>query len=68
MILEYIRYRVPAERGVDFAAAYATASAVLDADEHCLGYEVARGVEEHPPSEAAASQVGVNQTLGRPHQ
>ncbi|WP_448614885.1 putative quinol monooxygenase [Modestobacter sp. URMC 112] len=45
-ILEYIRYRVPPEQGEDFAAAYATASAVLDADEHCLGYEVARGVEE----------------------
>ena len=45
-VLEYIRYRVPVERGDEFAAAYATASAVLDLDEHCLGYDVAQGVEE----------------------
>jgi quinol monooxygenase YgiN len=46
MILEYIRYRIPSEQGADFAAAYARASTVLDVDEHCLGYEIARGVEE----------------------
>ena len=46
MILEYVRYRIPAEQGADFIAAYARAATVLDADEHCLGYEIARGLEE----------------------
>lgn len=46
MIVEYVRYRVPPEQGQDFAAAYARGAAVLDADEHCLGYEVAQGVED----------------------
>jgi quinol monooxygenase YgiN len=46
MILEYVRYRIPAEQGADFGAAYARAATVLDADDHCLGYEIARGVEE----------------------
>ena len=46
MIVEYIRYTVPVEQGEDFGRAYASAAAVLDADEHCLGYEVARGHEE----------------------
>ncbi len=46
MVVEYIRYRIPVDQGQDFAAAYARAATVLDADEHCLGYEIARGVEE----------------------
>jgi quinol monooxygenase YgiN len=46
VVVEYIRYRIPPEQGEDFAAAYARAATVLDADEHCLGYEIARGVEE----------------------
>lgn len=46
MIIEYIRYRIPLEQGDDFAAAYATATAVLDGEDHCLGYEIARGVED----------------------
>ncbi|HEU0101947.1 MAG TPA: antibiotic biosynthesis monooxygenase [Mycobacteriales bacterium] len=46
MILEYIRYRIPVEHGPEFAAAYARGAAVLDADEHCLGYDIAQGVEE----------------------
>ena len=46
MVVEYIRYRVPTEQAQSFAAAYARAAAVLDADEHCLAYEIARGVEE----------------------
>ena len=46
MIIEYIRYRVPLQQGPDFAAAYARAATVLDADGHCLGFEIARGVEE----------------------
>ncbi len=46
LIVEYIRYRIPPHEGADFAAAYARAASVLDADEHCLHYEIARGVEE----------------------
>ena len=46
MIIEYIRYRIPPEQATDFAAAYARAVPVLEADEHCLGYEVAQGLEE----------------------
>lgn len=46
MVLEYIRYTVPEERSAEFEDAYRRAAAVLDADSHCLGYEVSRGVEE----------------------
>lgn len=46
MVVEYIRYTVPGERAEEFEQAYATASKVLDDDEHCLRYEIARGVEE----------------------
>ena len=46
MVVEYIRYRIRDERADAFAGAYARAATVLDADEHCLGYEIARGVEE----------------------
>ena len=46
MVLEYIRYSIPEQRRVDFERAYGEASAVLDSSEHCLRYEVSRGVEE----------------------
>ncbi len=46
MVVEYIRYRIPPGQAADFAAAYARAASILDADEHCLDYEIARGVEE----------------------
>lgn len=46
MIVEYIRYRIPTEQGEAFAAAYERAGAILDADHHCLSYEVSQGVEE----------------------
>ncbi len=46
MILEYIRYSIPEGRRTDFEQAYDDASRVLDASEHCLRYEVSRGVEE----------------------
>ncbi len=46
MIVEYIRYEVPAERAAGFVAAYEAASAVLDASPHCLAWEVGRGHEE----------------------
>ena len=46
MVVEYIRYTVPPEQGAEFEAAYAEAVQALARDEHCLGYEVARCVEE----------------------
>ncbi|GIG70785.1 antibiotic biosynthesis monooxygenase family protein [Phytomonospora endophytica] len=46
MVIEYIRYVIPTARSAEFEEAYASASRVLDADPHCLGYEIARGVEE----------------------
>jgi quinol monooxygenase YgiN len=46
MIIEYIRYTVPASVAEEFEDAYRRAGKVLDADEHCLLYEVSRGVEE----------------------
>lgn len=46
MILEYIRYTVPSGDAELFQRAYQEAGKILDADPHCLGYEVARGVEE----------------------
>ena len=46
MVVEYIRYTVPAAASEEFVAAYRKAGHVLDADPHCGGYEVARGVEE----------------------
>ena len=47
MVVEYIRYAVPVEQAAAFEDAYATAAAILAADEHCLGYEICRGIE-HP--------------------
>jgi heme-degrading monooxygenase HmoA len=46
MVVEYIRYTIPAGRAEAFEDAYQRAGTVLAADEHCLGFEVARGVEE----------------------
>lgn len=46
MIVEYIRYTVPPARAEEFEQAYRRAGTVLDADEHCLRWEMARGVEE----------------------
>ena len=46
MVVEYIRYSVPAAMADRFVEAYGKAGDVLDADPHCLAYEVARGVEE----------------------
>jgi quinol monooxygenase YgiN len=45
VIVEYIRYLIPAERAVEFEDAYRRAGAILTADEHCLRHEVSRGVE-----------------------
>ncbi|HEX4215152.1 MAG TPA: antibiotic biosynthesis monooxygenase family protein [Candidatus Dormibacteraeota bacterium] len=46
MIVEYIRYRIPEASAGEFLAAYGRASASLDRSQHCLGYELSRGVEE----------------------
>jgi antibiotic biosynthesis monooxygenase len=46
MVVEYIRYTVPAALADRFVDAYRKAGRVLDADPHCLAYEVAQGVEE----------------------
>lgn len=46
MVVEYIRYVVPAARAEEFETAYRQAGAVLREDEHCLRYEVANGIEE----------------------
>lgn len=46
MIVEYIRYQIPTTGSDAFEAAYAEAAASLEASGHCLGYELARGVEE----------------------
>ncbi len=46
MIVEYIRYRIPAERQDAFEQAYTTAQASLRESPHCLGYELGRCHEE----------------------
>lgn len=46
MTVEYIRYRVPAERHTEFEAAYARAAASLRAAPQCNGYELSRCAEE----------------------
>lgn len=46
MTVEYIRYLVDAQTAPAFEDAYAAARTVLDGSAHCLGYELARCVEE----------------------
>jgi quinol monooxygenase YgiN len=46
VIVEYIRYRVPADRAAEFEEAYRAGAVELEASSHCLRHEVARGVEE----------------------
>ncbi len=46
MVIEYIRYTIPSVRAEDFESAYQRAGQVLDADPHCMSWEVARGAEE----------------------
>ncbi len=47
MVIEYIRYAIENEgrRGA-FVSAYEAAAEALDASDHCLAYELARGVED----------------------
>ncbi len=46
MIVEYIRYTIPAERSAAFEAAYTQAAHALDQSAHCRAYDLARCVEE----------------------
>ena len=46
MVVEYIRYSVPAEQQLAFEQAYAAAAGSLDRSPHCLGYELARCIED----------------------
>jgi truncated hemoglobin YjbI/quinol monooxygenase YgiN len=46
VIVEYLRYTIPAERAADFEAAYAEAAGSLEASPHCLAYELARCSDE----------------------
>jgi quinol monooxygenase YgiN len=46
MVLEYIRYQIPAAQHSAFVAAYRAASAELGASNHCISYQIAQGVEE----------------------
>jgi len=46
VFVEYIRYTVPLARAEEFEGAYQRARRLLDADPHCVRWEVARGTEE----------------------
>jgi heme-degrading monooxygenase HmoA len=46
MIVEYIRYNIPEDQQAAFEADYGEASAALAGSPHCLGYELARCVED----------------------
>ena len=46
MVVEYVRYVLPAEQCAAFEQAYAQAQSALQASEHCLGYELSRCIEE----------------------
>ncbi len=46
MIVEYVRYWIPAERQNDFEAAYSQAREGLSSSPRCLGYELSRCVED----------------------
>jgi heme-degrading monooxygenase HmoA len=46
MIVEYIRYRIPADRAAAFEDAYRAASVSLDDSPHCERFEVARCADD----------------------
>jgi hemoglobin len=46
MTVEYIRYRIPAERAAEFEAAYADAAKALAGEPECVAYELTRGIDE----------------------
>ena len=46
MIVEYIRYALPAGASAAFELAYAEAASSLDQSEHCLAYELSRCAQD----------------------
>jgi quinol monooxygenase YgiN len=46
MVIEYVRYKIPAEQADEFVSAYATAADALRTSSHCLGFELSRCTEE----------------------
>ena len=46
MVIEYVRYVIPAARHAEFLAAYDSAADELRASPRCLRYEIAQGIEE----------------------
>jgi quinol monooxygenase YgiN len=46
MVIEYVRYNIPADQADQFIAAYATAGGALRKSSHCLGFELSRCTEE----------------------
>ncbi|MDC0684128.1 putative quinol monooxygenase [Sorangium atrum] len=46
MIIEYIRYAIPAEQAQAFLSAYRAAATELRGSVHCLDYEISRCTEE----------------------
>lgn len=46
MVVEYIRYAIPADRAEEFQDAYAQAQSALHSSPHCYGWELSRGVED----------------------
>ena len=46
MIVEYIRYQIPAERHAEFIEAYRSAGRDLAASRFCLRHEISQGIEE----------------------
>lgn len=46
MVVEYIRYKIPASDAARFEQDYAQAAHCLDDSPHCAGYELARCVED----------------------
>jgi len=46
MIVEYIRYEIPAEHAAAFKTAYSDAQSALEASTHCRAWEVTQCVEE----------------------
>ncbi|OZB92415.1 antibiotic biosynthesis monooxygenase family protein [Paenibacillus sp. XY044] len=46
MVVEIIRYHIASESSEHFVQAYKEAGVFLENSEHCLSYEVIRGVEE----------------------
>jgi quinol monooxygenase YgiN len=46
MIVEYVRYRIEDAAAASFERAYEQAAGALEASPHCLGYDLARCVDD----------------------